>query len=214
MSNGVLTLERFHRLVEETGLGPFIDSYRARGYDFMCQTAASPANCSMAQIKEKRIWLSGKDLDTLDGPRAPEAVRFLAILLHEIGHIEASERGLKQDDERIAWDIAAQISPVPLPAEWNALRAYGLTTYGLREIGDVVSEEDGNSLQDFKCPACHTETLAGCPKLNHLSNDRRMFYEVLLCRSCNRGVARAFALQVPGSSPVFKSFVHWNVPQE
>lgn len=207
-----LTVERYNRLVAETGLGPLIASYLERGYQFLLQTAASESHTSAAEIKQNRIWLSAKDLDNPDTARFPEAARFLALILHELGHCEAYERGLSQGDEALAWRIAAEISPVPLPPEWPRLRSHALTSYKSRVEGDALDQEQADlMLKEARCPSCKSADIYGCSVLNSRSTDGLLSMPCL-CRDCDAGYVRLY--RIVGSKPVFECIVSWELPDD
>ncbi len=212
MTSAGLTAERYDRLVAETGLGPLIASYLGRGYQVLLQTGGSQSQTSVADIRHKRVWLSAKDLDNPDTARFPKAARFLALVLHEMGHLEAHGRGLSHGDEVLAWKIAAEISPVPLPPEWPRLRSYALTSYGLRVEGDALNQEQADLiLNEGRCPSCKSAAIHGCSALNSLSADQLLGMPCL-CRDCDAGYIRFY--RVAGRTPTFDSIISWELPND
>jgi hypothetical protein len=125
-----LTPEVFQELLATSGLGEFVDGYRAKGYKLLLYTAASPDryNTSTTHIPQRTVILSEK---TVYNPAHPVIENFTAAILHEFGHVEANERGLDYTDERLAWEIAEEIAPVPLPEHWEEMKRAALATYGL-----------------------------------------------------------------------------------
>lgn len=154
-----IMVDRFKRLIEQSGLTDFLDEYRAKGYQF---SLAPPQHIStISDPPNKHIYIRLADLDESS---FPESSLFLAQILHEVGHCIAYERGLDHTDEYLAWEIAKQISPVPLPVQWEELKADALSSYAPRELGDPLTQSEVIQLRQYgKCPVCKSKRLQDDP---------------------------------------------------
>lgn len=174
--------DRFRRLVDQSNLSAVILAYRERGYRILVATEAS-SYIGTVFDRQNTIWFKFNDIDNL-APQVPEVEAFVAVILHELGHIEALERGLDPEDEILAWKIAEEICPFALPVTWKITKQAGLDTRLLRQRGEALSLEQATQLGHYNiCPNCGRGKFAVDPDTMDVGPDKPGDI-IMMCGQC------------------------------
>ena len=150
-----LSAEQFDDLLQSTGLAEIVKDFRQRGYTIRVQSSQEHYAGTRADTVRKELLFHHNSLHQYN---ASETDNFVTTILYILGCFTAFERGLNHKDKDIGWQIAEEISPVPLSNGWNTIKAQSVILHSLPHRGSELTAYDSKEYLKFhRCPVCHKD---------------------------------------------------------
>ena len=166
-----------YSLVQECGLKALIVCLQDQGYmfDWYCSKE------SHVVPSERKINIS---LDQVRELSLPELEAFTTVLAHELGHVKAAELDLDYADEDLAWQLAEDICPKPLPKSWDEVKDVSVRSHvwskNATELTMLIARKFGET---HSCTTCGAISDALLSHDHHY--DKNMFDRIVACTMCD-----------------------------